>query len=468
MTLKSERDLSPASRNQYSRAKDALATKNYDYAINLLQAVLREEPLFLDGRQKLRAASINKFQSLSKFQQQMVNMKVASAAMKLSNIAKKEPTEQLAVAEEVLALDPFHQKANTVVGDAGTALGALSLKALAYETLAKARPTDKAVLNRLAETYMGMRDAQKAVNTYERILELDPRDGDALSGRKNSEALLAQQTGGWEKEGGTYRDALKNKGQSEQLESESKIVKSLEAIDQQINLNFARHEAEPNNGAISKAIAQLYVQKNDYGSAIPWYEHAFEAGGRVDTALEKIIGDLRLRNAEQELLALTAAAAAQTDEETQQSYAAAIEQKKSEIDQVRLEQAEARVRAHPNDGENHFLLGEALYKVGQYKRSLTELQQGLKQPSVRYQALNLMGLCFLRQGMLDLAVKRFADAQSELPGLDDDLKKEITYNLGIALEANQEQAKALEEFKKIYEVDMAYRDVAARVEASYG
>ena len=467
MSLKSERELSPASRNQYSRAKDALATKNYDYAINLLQSVLREEPLFLEARQKLRAAEINKFQGLSKFQQQMVNMKIASAAMKLSNIGKKPPAEQLALAEEVLALDPFHPKANTVVGDAGVALGELSLKALANETMAKAKPTDKVVLNRLAETYMQMRDAQKAVNTYERILEIDPKDGDALSGRKNSEALLAQQTGGWEKENGTYRDALKNKGQSEALEAQSKIVKSHDAIDEQIAANFAKHEADPTNGAISKAIAALYVQKNDYGSAIPWYAHAFEAGGRIDSALEKIIGDLKLRNAEQELLALTTAASAQADPETQQQYTEAIDQKRSEIDQVRLEQAEARVRAHPNDGEYHFQLGEALYKVGQYKRSLTELQQGLKQPSVRYQALNLMGLCFLQQGMLDLAVKRFADAQSELPGLDDDLKKEITYNLGIAHEANQDQPKALEEFKKIYEVDMSYRDVAGRVESSY-
>src|ERR1700761_184044 len=108
MSLKSERELSPTSRNQYSRAKDALVSKNYDYAINLIQAVLKDEPLFLEGRQKLRAAEISKFQGLSKFQQQMVNMKVASAAMKLSNIGKKEPGEQLALAEEVLAFDPFH------------------------------------------------------------------------------------------------------------------------------------------------------------------------------------------------------------------------------------------------------------------------------------------------------------------------------------------------------------------------
>jgi tetratricopeptide (TPR) repeat protein len=467
MSLKTDRELNPTSRNQYSRARDAAATKNYDYAINLLQAVLRDEPLFLDGRHYLRAVEINKHQGLSKFQQQMVGMKVASAAMKLANAGKKDPAEQLNLAEEVLALDPFHPKANALIGDAGTALGYPAFKAFAYETLAKGKPTDKLILNKLADTYMTIAEYAKAVKTYERILEIDGRDGDALSGRKNAEAALAQRSGGWETENGTYRDALKSKGESEALEAQSKIVKSHEAIDEQIAINYARHEAEPANGAISKAIAQLFVQKNDYGSAIPFYQHAFEAGNRIDSALEKIIGDLKLKHADQEMMALTAALAEQTEPETQQQYQAAIDQKKAEIDHVRLEQAEARVRSHPNDGQFHFELGEALYKVGEYKRALGELQQGLKQPSVRYQALNLMGLSFMKQGMLDLAIKRFSDAQGELPGMDE-LKKEITYNLGLSYEANGEGSPALDQFKKIYEVDMSYRDVAARVESSYG
>jgi tetratricopeptide (TPR) repeat protein len=468
MELITEQKLGKAGREQYIRAKAAVATKNYDYAINLLQAVLKEEPLFLDGRHYLRAIEISKYTGLSKFQQQMVGMKVASAAMKLANAGKKEPAEQLVLSEEVLAFDPFHPKANLLVGDAGVALGFPAFKALTYETLAKGKPNDKVILNKLAEAYMEIRATDKAERTYQRILDIDPRDGDALSGLKNASAAHAQRTGGWETAGGTYRDALKNKGEAESLEQGSKIVKSQEAIDEQIAINFARHEADPENGAISKQIAALYEQKNDFGSAIPWYTHAYEKGNRIDSALEKKIGQLKMSHGEQELKALQDAAATQEDPEVQQQYAAAIEQKKSELDQVRLEQAEARVRSHPNDGQFHFELGEALYRVGQYKRALTELQQGLKQPSVRYQSLNLMGLCFLRQGMLDLAVKRFSDAQSELPGLDDDLKKEITYNLGIALESNQQHPQALTEFKKIYEVDMAYSDVAARVESSYG
>jgi hypothetical protein len=50
----------------------------------------------------------------------------------------------------------------------------------------------------------------------------------------------------------------------------------------------------------------------------------------------------------------------------------------------------------------------------------------------------------------------------------DELKKEITYNLGLVYEQTKQPDKALEQWKKIYDVDMGYRDVAARVEASYG
>jgi tetratricopeptide (TPR) repeat protein len=467
MSLKSERELGSGPKGMVTRARSAEQLKNYDYAISLMQSVLKEEPLFLDGRRFLRAVEIQKYRALSAFNRQMLSVKVGSAAMKLSSLGKKEPAEQLAIAEEVLALDPFQQKANTIVGDAGSKLGFPEFRAFSYETLAQGKPDDKTILNTLASTYMELHDAVKAEKTYQRILEIDPRDGDALSGLKNASAAHASRSGGWEKEGADYRNALKDKNASIELEQAAKVVKSDAAIDEQIQLNYAKWMEQPTNPVHSRAIAQLFVQQNNLTSAIEWYEEAFNAGGKVDSALEKVIGDLKLRKGEQELQELVDAHAQQTEPETQEQYLAAIEQKKNEINEVRVSQAEARVRAHPNDGQYHFELGEALYRIGQYKRALQELQLGLKQPSVRYQALNLMGLSFMNQGMLDLAVKRFADAESELPSMDD-LKKEIVYNLGLAYEATQHPDKALEQWKKIYEVDMGYRDVGPRVEASYG
>jgi tetratricopeptide (TPR) repeat protein len=464
--LKEERDLNPTSRNQVNRAKVAAQSKNFDYAITLMQAVMKDEPLFLKGRQFLRAVEIQKYKAMGSLARQMAGMRLTGGLMKISS-ANKTPQEQLIQAEEILVQDPFNFKANALIGEAGMALGYPEFKCFAYETLKEGKPEDKVILNTLAEAYMEAKLFPKAVATYELILELDPRDGDALSGLKNSTAANASRTGGWETAEGDYRNVLKSKAESEQLEQESKVVKSVDAIDEQITLNFQKHEAEPTNPNHSKAIAQLFVQKNDYGSAVQWYEHAFLAGGRTDSSLEKTIGDLKLKKVEMELQALRQQLAEQTDPEEQSHTQTAIEQKEKDLNDVRLFQAEARVRAQPNEGEFRYDLGEALYKIGQYKRATEELQQSLKQPSVRYQALNLMGLAFMKRGMLDFAVKQLSLAESELLVMDE-VKKEISYNLGLAYESSKQPDKALEQWKRIYEFDMGYRDVAARVEASYG
>jgi tetratricopeptide (TPR) repeat protein len=466
MSLKSERDLNPTSRNQVNRAKAAAQSKNYDYAITLLQATLKDEPLFLEGRRFLRAVEIQKYKAMGSFTRQMANMRMTGGLMKLST-TKKTPQEQLIQAEEILTQDPFQVRANVMIGEAGIALGYPEFKCFAYETLKENKPDDKAILNSLAEAYMEAKDAAKAEKIYERILEIDPRDGDALSGLKNASAAHASKAGGWETSNDDYRNVLKSKSEAEQLEQESKVVKSADAIEEQITLNYQKHQADPTNPAHSKAIAQLFFQRNDYGSAAQWYEHAFEAGGKIDSSLEKVIGDLRLKKAEQELTALRTTLAEQAEPEQQIETQLAIDQKEKELNEVRLFQAEARVRAQPNEGEFRYDLGEALYKMGQYKRATEELQQSLKQPSVRYQALNMMGLAFMKRGMLDFAVKQLSLAESELLAMDE-MKKEITYNLGLAYEVIKQPEKALDQWKKIYEVDMSYRDVAARVEASYG
>ena len=465
MSLKTERDLNANTRNLYSRARLAEQSKNYEYAISLMQTVLREEPLFLKGRLELRVIEIQRYKALNSFSKQMLNMKVAPLAMKLSS--KKEPTERLVMAEEVLALDPYHQKANVMVGDAGTILGYPDFKTFAYETLAEGNPKDKAILNTLALAYMEMQSFEKAEKTYARILDLDKRDGDALSGMKAASAALAGTH--WKKGSGDdiYRSNIKDIKVAEQLEAEAKAVKSSEGIESQIQLNYARYEAEPNNPLHAKAIAKLYEQKADFASAISWYEAAFNAGGKIDSSLEKTIGDLRLRNTEQELQTLRSSLTEQTDPEQQAQYEATIVEKEKELNDVRLFLAEARVKAQPNEGEFRYDLGQALYKVGQYKRAVEELQQSLKQPSVRYQALNLMGMCFMKRNMLDFAVKQLALAQSELLPMDD-IKKEITYNLGLAYEMAKQPEKSLDQWKMIYEYDMTYRDVAQRVEDSYG
>jgi tetratricopeptide (TPR) repeat protein len=417
---------------------------------------------------------ILKYKTTGTLTRQMSNMRTSTLAMKLST--KKNPNEQLIAAEEILAVDPYNTKANAAVGEAGLALGCPELKCFAYETLADSKAEAKAgdksaipILRTLAEAYMEAKLPEKASSTYQRILDLDPRDGDALSGMKNAEAAKSHEHWETAEKRGDFREALKDVKESEQLEQQSKIVKSSDAIEDQIQYNYQKWQADPKNSIYSKNIAALYVQRNEFANAIPWYEEAFRAGGSTDSSIEKTIGDLKIRAGEVELRDLQNRLAQETDPALQAQLQAELEAKTEEINRVRLELAEARVRAQPNDGELRFDLGEALFKSGQYKRATEELQQALKQPSVRYQALNLLGLAFMKRGMLDFAINRLSLAESELPSMqENEIKKEVTYNLGLAYETSGDAVKSLDQWKKIYEVDMTYRDVAARVEASYG
>ena len=93
-------------------------------------------------------------------------------------------------------------------------------------------------------------------------------------------------------------------------------------------------------------------------------------------------------------------------------------------------------------------MGEALIDNGFYKEAVPELQQALRQPSVRHKSLNLLGLSYQRRKMLDLAAKQYALAASEIVAMDI-VKKDAIYSLGVILEEMGKKAEALDEFKKI-------------------
>ena len=81
--------------------------------------------------------------------------------------------------------------------------------------------------------------------------------------------------------------------------------------------------------------------------------------------------------------------------------------------------------------------------------------------------MNLLGQCYMAKGMLDLSVKQFQEAASEILAMDQ-TKKEILYSLGLVFEKMGKKDDSLKCMKDIYEVDYGYRDVAHRVEQSYG
>ncbi len=463
--IKSEREINLSVRDHWSRAKGAMQSKNYDYVISLLQSVLKVEPLFYDGRKMLRRAAIEKVKSQKSgfFGMGSINVGLIT---KLNGISKKTPQEQMEVAEEILAVDPFHEKANLVISEAGEALEVPLLKALGYESIAEGRPDDRKAQHKLAQVYMSINDPDSAGKVYDKILAKTPNDGEALSGSKQAAASLTNKNNYQGKEG-NFIESLANPAQARELDNQNRAVNTVEAIDELIKLAAEKFNREPNNLGHPKEIARLCEQKKDLVGAIAWFEHAYTMGGRIDAAMEKHITELKRKQIDESIEILRSQVEACEDESRKTELSQQLSEWETQKKQTKLEAAQNMVKKYPQEGQFRFELGEALYEMGQFRPALQEFQQSLKQPSVRHNALNLMGKSYLALKMNDFAVKQFATCESEMVPMDE-LKKEVIYNLGRAYDALGQPDKGLEQDKKIYEVDITYRDVADRVERSYG
>ena len=447
--------LSGPHQDTFRKAKDAVARQNHDYVLMLLPPVLEANPGFLEGRKLLRICQMAKAKSASKMDKNMAAVRIAPMVMQAKSAAGKSLGGGLAKLEEALALDPYSPQANGALGEIALENDLPGTAIFSYETVRAGKPQDTQNLHGLARALIAAKQMGKARDIYQTILDITPNDGAALKGMKDASALTASQDGGWEKSQ-DFRDSLKNKDESLALEAASKVVKSADAIAEQLARLHAQFEKEPQNVTLARQIAELCETQGSLDHALQWFQFAHELTQKTDPILEKAVFRLQCAQLDAEL---EQARAAGSDETT---CDAIVLRKKTVI----LEGAKERVKRYPNDLQYRFELGEALIDNGSFKEAVPELQQALRQPSVRHRALNLLGVSYQKRKMLDLAAKQYALAASEIVAMDN-VKKDAIYSLGIILEEMGKKTEALEEFKKIYEVDSQFRDIADRVESAY-
>jgi tetratricopeptide (TPR) repeat protein len=114
-----------------------------------------------------------------------------------------------------------------------------------------------------------------------------------------------------------------------------------------------------------------------------------------------------------------------------------------------------------------FDYGMLLFEREQINEAIQQFQLAQRYPRNRLRALYYLGLCFRDKQQLDLAREQLEKAAAELTTMNE-LKKDIFYELGGILErmGNFQEAADLY-YKAIYQVDIGYKDVAAKIEAAY-
>lgn len=130
-----------------------------------------------------------------------------------------------------------------------------------------------------------------------------------------------------------------------------------------------------------------------------------------------------------------------------------------------LEEDAAKVEEDP---ETHYNLGVAFREMGLLDEAIGELQKvcqaverGHSFPQVM-QTYTWLSQCFLDKGVPEAAIRWYQKAL-QLPGLDDETRTALNYELAASYESAGDKPAALGHFMQVYGSNIDYRDVAERI-----
>jgi tetratricopeptide (TPR) repeat protein len=122
------------------------------------------------------------------------------------------------------------------------------------------------------------------------------------------------------------------------------------------------------------------------------------------------------------------------------------------------------------DPETHYNLGVAFREMGLLDEAIGELQKVIQSvdrghpfPQIM-QTYTWLAQCFLDKGIPEAAI-RWYDKALSLPGLDQETRTALHYELAASYESAQNRDAAMKHFMEVYGSNIDYRDVGERIKA---
>jgi tetratricopeptide (TPR) repeat protein len=445
--------------NMIERAKEAASRRNLDYAIQIYQEALGIEPDHADARRDLRALELRKWEahypsSMSAFFAGFP----AVITMKISGLTKNHEGV-MGACERYLTNDPKNLKINLRLGRAAASAGHVNAAVMAFETVVELDASNIEALKALGHLYKDNRDINKALLYFEKVMEIDPRDQDAARTRKDLAAEGALKVTGFA-DAKHSRDLIRDKDQAHDLEQRQKVGRSREDLLSEVRRLEKMVAESPGDLRLLLDLADHYIRARDFDAAIQSYERALEAEPENYPLREKI-GDLRMMKIDERAQKAKKDLLERPDDE-------AVKRQIEQLDEERLAlevtEYRQRVAHHPTDLGLHMKLGRCLFKTGEIDDAIAEFQKTMQDPRRKAESLLMLGRCFFEKDMFDLAAKQLEKALEGMTTMTEQVK-DIVYTLGMIRERQDDFAAANEQYARIFEVDISFRDVAKKLEA---
>jgi len=183
----SEEELPAELKDHWKNAKASVERNNQGYAIKFLQAILKEEPGFLNARKLLRQAEI--VESGATPGSSKKGLFGGSSGSTFTRQAKKDAPAALVALEKELEKDPFNVSINEALHEISLGMNLLGTASFALETARKGNPENTKVAHKLAHFYVAREMHSEASLVYRDIVKQDPGDGEAVKGEKERLSL---------------------------------------------------------------------------------------------------------------------------------------------------------------------------------------------------------------------------------------------------------------------------------------
>ena len=449
----------------FDRGSQAFERGNWELAIMVWQQLLSLQPDHTDARKMLREAENRKWtqDGSGGMTKVMAFVKgIGGIAAYAVHSLTKNYDRAMMDCERVLALDPNCTMMLWALANAASKGDHLTVAIMATEYIRDRDPKNKKALRQVALLYEDADEIARSIDAWQKLKALLPDDRQTQTKLRNLAALKTMTDGKYEtatQEGSTYRDSLKSKEESEDLEQKQRIIRTDDDLDREIERVQKDVKAEPDNKRHVLQLGDLYRRGKNFEEARKLYNRAREIDQMDATILERL-GELRIDEYNEQETALAGKLKAAPDEAALKTKLSAVQKEKFEF---RREEYTRQVQARPTDAGLRSKLGDLYFGAKMFDEAAVEYQKAATDPRMKRRCLKLLGICLYNTGKFQLAASQFEQAVAGATANSREVR-DIMYYQALTYENLKNLDAAAEVLRQIFNVDMSYKDVQERLE----
>lgn len=451
---------------RFERANQVVATGDFDYGIQLLMTCCKIDPANLIYRQTLRRTQKSKFKNNMRGSRFAM---ISSSASKARIKAAKRAGDFLKVleqGEEVLVRNPWDLGTQMDMAEAAEAIGLLDLAVWLLEQARQRDGKDPSLNRALARLYEKRGNFSQAIALWEIVKQADPADAEAVHKGKDLAANETISRGRYEQVTLQQPKPESDDTAPPSLDDATDIAPTNDRVAREAAPLLARIASEPTDPLPYLQLAAVYNRAGRYDEARDTLQNGLgPTGQHFQLRIELMELDLEpfrrnLAITEEKLKDLPENAEPETEVGEQEQDLRRIRVRLlKEINSRELELYRLKADRYPNDMGHRVELGLRLLRAGQNDEAISELQMARKDPRQLWRALVYLGFAFKSRNNWRLAQRNFKESLDQIPGSEENQKKEVLFQLATGHAEAGELNQAIDMGSELANLDFNYRDI---------